>query len=750
MRTRTLRAASFGTRFLCVAAFALSLPASSSAEEGKKKLATEDLTAEPPLAGRPVSGLAWRPDGNSFTYIVRKGSEDQAVAELWLEDTATGRKQLVVADTSLVLPVDPDSAEVAPAVKEERRAPRKASLEGSSWSPDSATLLLTGNEELWLYPTSSRRLERLTRAPGAEEHPSFSPDGKRIAFVRKNDLYVLDLATRAETRLTEDGGELILNGKLDWVYEEELASRNSRAYQWAPDGRSIAYLRLDDGPVDRFPITDFLPVPAKVEWQRYPKAGTANPIPSLHVVAVDGTPRAAAHVGGDNDAYIVPGFSWTPDSKSVCYRTLNRAQNRQKVLLLSPSAGLAAGRTLFVEEDPYWINVFDPPRFLPGGRYLWKSERTGYAHLYVGDVAGGELRPITGGDWMVDRVIGVDEKKGLVYFTATEENVRRRPIYRVSLNGKGFAKLRESRGTHSAELSPDGRYLLDTHSSLTQSPVLSLLDSSGRSLRVVDRPENGLAEYDLAMTEELEIPAEDGARLYARLVKPADFDPSRKYPVIVYVYGGPHAQVVRDSWGATSLLDHHLAQKGYLVWSLDNRGSWGRGHAWESAIFRSAGKRELADQLTGVKYLKSLPYVDGARIGIWGWSYGGYMTLFSLTNAPDVWKCGVAGAPVTHWKFYDTIYTERYMRTPKENPEGYEASAPLSKATDLKAALLLIHGTADDNVHLQNTLAFVDALVKAGKPYALQLQPGQKHGIRGPKSLNFRNEAIVKFFEENL
>jgi len=743
MRNPMRFAGRFRTRLLCVTAAAL---LASSAEAAKKKLTIEDLTAEPPLAGRPVSGLAWRPDAKSFTYIVRKGSGDQAVAELWLEDTASGRKQLVVADTSLALPVDPDPTEVASGVKEEPAPPRKASLEGSSWSPDGTSLLLTGKEELWLYPTSSRRLDRLTRAEGAEENPSFSPDGKRIAFVRKNDLYVLDLATRAETRLTKDGGDLIFNGKLDWVYEEELASRNSRAYQWAPDGRSIAYLRLDDGPVDRYPITDFLPAPAKVEWQRYPKSGTANPVPSLHVVTLDGTPQGS--VPFDNESYIVPGFSWTPDSKSVSYRVLNRAQNRQEARLFSPAE--RRSRTLFVEEDPYWINVFDPPRFVSGGRYLWKSERSGYAHLYVGDTAGGELRPITRGDWMVDRVIGVDEKKGLVYFTATEENARRRPIYRVSLDGKGFAKLTETRGTHSAELSPDGRYLLDTHSSLTRPPVLSLLDFSGRALRVVDRPENGLAEYELATTEEVEIPAEDGARLYARLVKPADFDPSKKYPVVVYVYGGPHAQVVRDSWGATSLLDHHLAQKGYLVWSLDNRGSWGRGHAWEAMIFRNAGKRELADQLTGVKYLKSLSYVDGSRIGIWGWSYGGYMTLFSLTNAPDVWKCGVAGAPVTHWKFYDTIYTERYMRTPKENPEGYEASAPLSKAKDLKAALLLIHGTADDNVHMQNTLAFVDALVKAGKPYELQLQPGQKHGIRGPKSLNFRNAAILKFFEENL
>ncbi|HEY3170533.1 MAG TPA: prolyl oligopeptidase family serine peptidase, partial [Thermoanaerobaculia bacterium] len=396
-------------------------------------------------------------------------------------------------------------------------------------------------------------------------------------------------------------------------------------------------------------------------------------------------------------------------------------------------------------------NVVDPPVFLRDGRYVWKSERSGYAHLSVGRVSGGDPRPITRGEWIVDRIAGVDQTRGLVYFTATEENVRRRPTYRVALDGNGFSKvIATRRGQHSPQLSPDGRFLLDTYSSVGEPPVLSLLDVSGNTVRVVERPETRLDQYELATTEEVEVRSDDGARLEARLVKPAGFDASRKYPVIVYVYGGPHSQVVRDAWGATTLLDHLLASRGFLVWSLDNRGAFGRGHAWEATLFRDMGRRELADQLTGVRYLKGLPFVDGTRIAIWGWSYGGYLTLFAMTRAPDVWKCGIAGAPVTHWKFYDTIYTERYMGTPAENPEGYERSAPLSRAKDLAAPLLLIHGASDDNVHLQNTVAFVDALVKAGKPYDLQIQPRQKHGFRSAESLNFRNRAIVRFFEENV
>ncbi len=714
----------------------------------KKKLTLEDLTADPPLAGRSVSGLAWLTDSKRFSYLVRKGSGEDAVSQLVLEEGATGKKTMVVSGDSLLVLAGSKEAKGASDLEHQPGMPKRDPLEGYRWSPDGQTLLLSLQNDLWIYRMAEGRLQRLTQGEEPEEFPTFSPDGKRVAFVRKNDLYAVELASKKETRLTTDGTEHVLNGKLDWVYEEELAGRTGRSYEWAPDGSAIAYLRLDQNRVDAYPLVDFLPVPAKVTWQRYPKSGTANAVPSFHVVGVDAVARG--EVRFDGDVYVVPAFSWTADSKSVCYRILNRAQSRQEVRLFTPSEGTS--RTLFVEEDPYWVNVVEPPRFLKDGRYLWKSERDGFAHLYVGSVSAsaGPPRAITRGAWVVDRVIGVDEKKGSVFFTATEEHVRRRPIYRVGLDGAGFAKLTTPKGTHSGELAPDGRYLLDTFSSLSQPPVLSLLDASGRAIRFVDRPENRLAEYELAATEEVEVAADDGARLLARLVKPSDFDPAKKYPVIVYVYGGPHAQVVRDAWGATQLLDHFFASKGYLIWSLDNRGSWGQGHAWEAAIFQETGKRELADQLAGVRYLKSLPYVDPGRIGIWGWSYGGYMTLYSLTNAPDVWKCGVAGAPVTHWKFYDTIYTERYMRTPKENPKGYDASAPLTKAKDLKAKLLLIHGTADDNVHMQNTMAFVDALAKAGRPYELQVQPGQKHGFRGPASLNFRNAAIAKFFEENL
>jgi dipeptidyl-peptidase-4 len=713
----------------------------------KKKIALSDLTAQPPILGRSVSELAWQPGGKSFSYILLEGTGEEAVSELWTQEAASGRKRLVVSGSALVVTEEPKQGEVAPRDEKQPGKSKRISLEGYRWSPDGRSLLLSGDNDLWLYRVARGNLERITRGAEEEEFATFSPDGSRVAFVRNGDLWLVDLASGVEKRLTSDGSDLVLNGRLDWVYEEELGNRSGRAYQWSPDGAQIAYLRLDDRPIDPHPITDFLQVPAKVTWQRYPEAGAKNPVPSFRVVGVDGMARGGVDLSGES--YVAPSFSWTPDAKSVCYRVINRAQTREEVRLWTLGG---ATRVLFVEEDPYWINDdgVEPPKFLRDGRFLWKSEKSGYAHLYVGRVSGGPLQAITRGDWMVDHVAGVDEEKRLVYFTATEENVRRRPIYRVGLDGRSFARLTAAKGTHSPELSSDGRYLLDTYSAIGDPTAVSLLDSSGQMVRLVHRPQTRLAEYDLAATDEVEIAADDGARLMARLTKPSDFDPGKKYPVIVRVYGGPHEQVVRDAWGAASLLDHLFASRGYLVWSLDNRGSWGRGHAWETAIFKGTGRRELADQLTGVRYLKSLPYVDSARIGIWGWSYGGYMTLYGLTNAPDVWKCGVAGAPVTHWKFYDTIYTERYMRTPQENPTGYEASAPLSKAKDLKAKVLIIHGTADDNVHMQNSVAFMDALVKEGKQCDLKLGPGQEHGFRGKAALDFRNAAIVNFFEENL
>src|SRR5262249_46189922 len=461
----------------------LLLLAASPALGQKKKMTLEDVTAEPPLSGRLVRGVTWLPGSDSFSFVLQKGAGEEIAGDLVLEDANTGARRTIATPENLALPDDPK---------------RRASLEGYRWSPDGKTVVLSGDNDLWFYDVADKKLERITRDKEKEEFPQFSPDGRRLAFVRKNDLYVLDLASKTEKRLTTDGSEHVYNGRLDWVYEEELASRTGRSYEWSPDSAAIAYLRLDETKVDSYPLVDFLKVPAGLKEQRYPKAGSANSTPSFHVVGVDGTPRGSARPEGD--VYIEPAFSWTPDSKSVCYRVLNRAQDSHDVRLLSAADG--STKSLFVEKDQYWINVYEPPRFLKDGRYVWKSDRDGFTHIYVGSVSGGEPRQITRGNWIVDRIAGVDENLKFVFFSANEENIRRRALYRVSLEGTRFLKLPLPPGTHQADLSSDGRYLLDTFSSTTQPPILTLIDGFGRPVRVVDRPENRLGDYELATSEE--------------------------------------------------------------------------------------------------------------------------------------------------------------------------------------------------------------------------------------------------------
>ena len=708
------------------------------ADAGKKHLTVELIAQEGALLSPRISSVRWRPGGQQISYLRREGSGKEAITTLWIYDV--GKKE-------------------ERALLDSRGENQKLNLASYQWSPQGNALLLRGQNGLWLLHLGSGQKKRLTQDSEPEEYPTFSPTGDRVVFVKQNNLYVLDVAAASIKQLTTDGNENVLNGKLDWVYEEELAYRaGSGSFEWSPDGKKIAYLRLDDTPVPLYPLTDYLSVHARLTRQRFPQPGDPNPVPTFHVVSVsDGAQQSwkpgprSSHV-----EYFGPTFSWTPDSQAVSFLTLNRAQNELTVHLWDLASD--SDHELLAEKDPYWINSLVPPRFLEGDQhFLWLSERDGWLHLYLYNRKGELLKQLTRGAWQTELPsfgdvpsLGLDAKGGWVYFQATEKDPRELQLYRVRLDGSGFERLSKESGTHALNLSPSGSYLIDTFSNADEPPSMRLLRADGSFVALLDQPKNRLGEYALAKTEFVEVPGTDGARLFARLAKPADFDPQKRYPVVVDIYGGPHAQEVANRWGVTSLFDDLLAQEGFLVWSLDNRGSTARGHAWESPIFNNLGRAELEDQLAGVAYLKSLPFVDANRLGIWGWSYGGYMTLYALTHAPDVFRCGAAGGPVTDWKLYDSIYTERYMRTPTENPEGYKTSSPLEAADKLKAALLLIHGTDDDNVHMQNTLSFLNALVKARRPFELYLQPGQKHGFGGETVRTYLYERLLDFFKKNL
>ncbi len=687
----------------------------------QRPLTISEIFSTPPVDGVLPKEVHWLPDGRSFSYLATENGAEKGATVLWREDAATGERTAVL-----------ESATLEPFAAGGRTV--KPSLAGYRWAPDGRSVLLEGDGELFLADAASGAVRRLTDTAAEEELARFSPDGKRVAFVRDNDLWVIELAGGAERRLTFDGGPDHFNGKLDWVYEEELAGRDPMGYAWSPDSRAIVYITLDETKVPRFPLTDLMPVHPHTTMELYPAPGDPNPVPGLGVVGVVPGPDGAAVrrlIGWDSpDVEYLPRFGWLPGSEGVWYEVMNRAQTRLELARMDLS-----GRTspLLVETDPAWINLDDDLHFLRDGRFLFSSERDGWRHLYLHAADGRPIRQLTSGAWQVTGVDAVDEASGWVVFTATKASPLERRVYRVRLAGGAVEDLTPQAGTHQARVSPDGALFLDTCSTVTSPPEMRVAKADGglvRKVAYVVPPR--LGDFALGTSRFVEVAGPGGQTLRGQLLLPAGFDPAKRYPVVVYVYGGPHAQVVRDVWGGRNELFHNvLAGRGMLVFYLDNRGSFGRGKAFETALLRRLGRTELEDQLAGVAYLKSLPYVDGSRIGMWGWSYGGFMTCYALTNAPDTFAAGAAVAPVTNWRLYDSIYTERYLKLPADNEAGYRDSSPVNQAASLEAPLLLIHGTGDDNVHWQNTLQFTDRLYQAGKSYDLHLYANKRHSISG-------------------
>jgi dipeptidyl-peptidase 4 len=730
---------------VAVATFALA-PAALQAQ-GLPKLTLERLHADPPLSGTLPGGLAWHPDGKRLSFLRGSGT----AARLCAFDVTSGRETVLLAADRLRIPGSES---------------RVLSLAAATWLPDGKHLLVLSDGDIFVVDSAAGTVRALVQTPESEEFATASPDGARIAFLRGSDLYLVDVASGRETRLTRDGSDTVLNGRLDWVYEEELASRSGQAFVWSPDSRAIAYLRLDQSKVPTFPIVDFLPIRNEVRWQRYPTPGAPNSVARVGIAVLGKDGGVASEVRVElplEDGYLLPQVAWTPDSRGLAIQRLNRAQNQLELRLVPlhrSERDEGGGRILLTERSAAWLNTFGPPHFLKDGRrFLWVSEREGYAHLYLCEIAGG-CRAVTQGPWEVESRVSFtgpatpytfDERSGFLYFTATEKDPRERHLYRARLDGTGRTRLTREDGTHRVLVSPDGRFYADLWSDRETPPKLVVSSQDGtRRWALEDNAHPPILDFERGRIEPIELTAQDGTKLYAALLKPADFDPGKRYPVLVNVYGGPHAQIVTNAWSQASAFDQLLAGRGFLVFWLDNRGSAGRGAAFESAIRGELGHVELADQLTGIAYLRSLPFVDPGRIGIMGWSYGGYMSLYAATHAPQVFRAVVAGAPVTDWRLYDSIYTERYLGTPEANAKGYDASSATLKADALQAELLLLHGTADDNVHLANTVSFVAALVHAGRPYSLLLYPGQAHGVSGKEDRTSRDRAVLAHLERTL
>jgi dipeptidyl-peptidase-4 len=613
--------------------------------------------------------------------------------------------------------------------------------------------------DLFLLDLPASRFERLTRTREVESVPRLAPDGRRLAFVRGNDLFVLDLLSRAESRLTSDGSDSVLNGALSWVYWEEIFDHRDAGYWWSEDGRAIAFLRTDESAVSLVSFPDFRPAVPRVIPQRYPKAGGPNPTVRLGIAEVD-SGRTVWMDPEEAPCEYVVAVEWSPDSRRLAVQGVNRLQTRLDLYFVDRGTGKPV--RVLTETDAAWVNTHDL-EFLEGGKgFLWSSERDGYTHLYRHAADGSLVNAVTKGPWSVrgpggwttaplGSVAAVDEARGLVYFTALEKSPVERHLYRVRLDGSGMERLSREDGVRRVAFSPDHRFYAEAHSSHRTLPSLSLRDGDGTLVATIAPARADLlAGLDVQLPDLLTVPAADGTPLHARLLKPKGFDPARRYPVILDVYGGPGAPTVRDAWHGGVWFDQVLLREGYVVASVDNRSATAASRAHETSVVRRLwSDGELGDLLAGVRWLKAQPWVDPERVGVWGWSGGGMFTLVALTRSQE-FKAGIAVAPGTDWRFYDTKFTETYMKAPAENPEGYEHTSLPPRAKDLHGRLLLVFGTGDDNVHPQNSWAFVDRLVEAKIPFDMMAYPMRQHGIEDRPARIHLFSKMLEFWKQRL
>ena len=693
--------------------------------------------------GSPPVGLRWLKDGAHYLHS-RKDS-DSGESQLVKVDAATGE----AAPLFNVSKMEAAFAAVAGFSAEQCR--RIAHKQEYLMNQAETAVLINTAGDLFYYEFGSDHAVRLTSTPDEEVGEEFSPDGRLVSFVRGGNLFVVDVGSGRERALTSDGGPKLFNGRLDWVYQEELYGRGKfKGYWWSPDSTRISYLRFDESPVHEFAIVDHIPHFQAVEFESYPKAGDPNPKVRLGIVdAVGGATRWVDTFRYDGEEPLIVRVGWTPDSKKVIYQIQNREQTWLDLDYADPSSGKT--EVVLREISRAWVPVKGDPLWLKDGSFLWLSERTAFCHLYHYSADGNLIKQITDGKWEVDTLGGVEEKNGWVYFTGSEHSFIARHAYRVKLDGSGFERLTKAEGTHSCNFSPTLSYFIDTRSDVNTPPEVAVFDGDGKQVRAIHESKmDALKQYNLGKTEFLQVKTRDGFTMEAMMIKPPDFDSSKKYPVMSYTYSGPHSPQVRDLWGGAVYLWHQmLAEKGYIIWICDNRTASGKGLESTWSVYKNFGELELRDLEDGIAWLKSQPYVDGTRIGLWGWSFGGFMTSYAMTHS-KTFKMGIAGGSVTDWRLYDSIYTERYMKTPQNNPEGYEKSSPLSAAKDLSGKLLLIHGMIDDNVHMQNTIQFAYELQKAGKPFQLMLYPRSRHGVTDPLQVKHMRAMMTEFITSNL
>ena len=747
-------------RFVVLAA--LAAPFGSAAVAQRATNDSSLLTVDRIFGGTEFRGgtfgpLAWLSDGSGYTTLERPAG-GRPGRDIIRYDAETGARVILVPAGRLVPAGDSTPLDV----------------EEYTWSADGRRLLIFTNTQqvwrtntrgdYWVLDLAGWSLKKLggTGPASTLMFAKFSPDGGRVGWVRYGEynIYVEDIASANITQLTRDGSRTTINGTFDWVYEEELGLQDG--WRWSPDGQSIAYWQLDATGVRDFPLsntTDSLY--AFTAPVQYPKAGETNSAGRVGVVSAAGGETRWMNVTGDPRNNYIARMEWGPrrgaGSRELVIQHLNRLQNTLHLMMADAQTGQV--RTVFTDQDSAWVEQFDELRFLNGGRdILWVSERSGWSHLYLFPRDGKAPRALTSGEFDVLSVQRVDTIGKWIYYTASPDNPTQRYLYRVNYAKRGppvRVTPANEPGTHIYNLSPNSRFAVHTYTRFGQPPTITLIAlPAHRTLRtLVDNAalKAKVAGLRLGSSEFRQVDIGDGIKLNAWLIKPPNFDSTARYPVLFYVYGGPGSQTVVDVWMGSRYLWHQmLAQRGYIVASVDNRGTGMRGRAWRKITYKQLGVIETRDQAAAARAIGRLPFVDSTRMGMWGWSYGGFMSLNVMTQTPGVFSMAMSVAPVTHWKYYDTIYTERYMGLPQDNAAGYDKGSPLTYAKNLKGRLLIVHGSGDDNVHYQNTEVMVNALVAANRPFSLMVYPNRNHSISGGTTSQHLYTLLTKFLEENL
>jgi dipeptidyl-peptidase-4 len=713
--------------------------------EKPKRSARLDLArvaAFPPPGTLRSGSFRFTHDGHHLYYLSPEG--EGTARALVREEVETGSRQVVGR---------PDSGSGQKAslsheeiLRRERLRIRETGITQFVVAARADVVVYAFGSDLWLAQPGREPL-RLTETPAAEVDPQLSRDGRRLGFVREGELYVMDLASRAETRLTQGATDSVTHGLAEYIAQEEMGRPSG--FWWSPDGERLAYTEVDETAIPVYPIVHQGEENWEVDNFHYPFAGGKNAKVRLGVIPASGGATLWLSLALEGEEIYLARVLWEPGG-GLLVQTESRDQKSLRLLRFDPETG--SSKILLEDRSDSWINLHDDLTPLDGGRFLWSSESSGYRHLELHSRDGSLVRRLTSGDWPVDKIEAVDETGGWVFFSAAKDGPLERHLYRVSLEGGTIERLTPEAGFHVPVLSRDGRWFVDVRDSAASAPLAVLKDRSGRTVRLLESADDKeVRALALRPPTFVTVKAEDGTVLHGALYVPPAMKEGRRHPAIVRVYGGPTAQEVKDSWALTQdLRAQYLARQGYVVFRLDNRGSPRRGRAFESAILGRLGSVEVQDQIAGARYLARLPYVDGSRIGIYGWSYGGYMAARCMLEAPELFRAGVAGAPVTDWDGYDTHYTERYMGRPQDNVAGYRGSSLLPLAARLKGSLLLIHGMIDENVHFRHTARLMNALNAAQAPYDTLIFPEERHLPRRDEDRVFMEQRLLDHFDRHL